>query len=894
MYIHGEFKNSNNKTFSVHILKGDKSEEMIIGENGLFFSSDPLTINTTCDDTFTHIIKKSCTLTLLTDTYLGTYLFAEKEKDVVINIYEGNKCIFAGYVEPNIYTQPYANHYEEIQINCLDYLGTLQYCYLTDGTTYEEVVSNADIRSFYYFINKAGLIGTELDIVGNTTTKTYYDYSKKYTLPNVFKEAYISENVFLGESEDDLMNNEEILFEILQYLNLHIIQEGFDFYIFDWKSKKSLDSIRWMDINTELVTQKSVTLINVDKDDYSSDGTNISIADVYNQIQVKDDITEVEDIIVSPLNNDSLTSLFPSKIKYMTEFISEGSGDTARDAMNDMVRGRGTTYKNASSVDWFMQVMENKNWKFYIDNGQTELSTIYEKDAEGNYINEWKVTKYLKEHPLTPAIFSLGSVEKKDSTDNSPVSKIDLSNYLYISVNGNEIDTEGSQQPSDTVIQSHTGMIEYVGNNVSVLSPVDDETTNYLVFSGSIRLQPIVYESSSTLASRTNNFTDIYNNGCHKSEGSKANVPSYNGGIVTNNLVKSDNNEEGRYYTRKFYTPTNTKEEPTTFLTDGTCGVQPWTKDKAAKGYQYNYTYNGESTDKYSKLPLLECELIIGNKRLVETNIDEYGNSTFEWFTLGQEPIIDGVQKTTFSLGINPKITDYIIGTEYNIQNTISYTMNLDGAEGTAIPIKASDNLSGKITFRILGTVNLTWNNITRRHGTFWRHQSFPSSTRFILAHTENIIIKDFECKVYSDNAGNTAVEDGDIIYMSAETDNFIKKKDDIEFKINTALTSQEAFNLQAKNIINLSSVLGEDRTALRDLKDNITNETAKPEQHYCNDYYLEYSQPKIILETDLKDTVNISYFNRYYIPYMNKVFYPLVIDKNIIEDSTHLILKEI
>ena len=894
MYIHGEFINKNNKTYTVHILKGNKNEEMIIGENGLFFSSDPLNIQTTCDDTFTHIIKKSCTLSLITNSYLGDYLFSEKEKEVIINIYEDNKCIFAGYVEPNIYTQPYANYYEEIQINCFDYLGTLQYCYLTDGTTYEEVSENADIRNFYYYIEQAGLLSTQLDIVGSNVCRTFYDQSKKFNLVNIFKEACVNENVFLGDNEDDLMNNEEILFEILQYLNLHIIQEGFNFYIFDWKSKKRLDKINWIDITTDIVTQKNISLITINEDDYSSDGTNISIADVYNQIQVKDDITEVEDIIVSPLDKDSLTSLYQSKIKYMTEFISEGSGDTARDAMNNMVRGRGTTYKNANTVDWFLQVMDNKNWKLYLDDGETELNTIYEKDTDGNYINEWKVPKYLKEHRLTPAIFSLGCVEKKDSTDNSPISKIDLSNYLYISVNGNEIDTEPNQRPSDDEIESHMGMIEYVGNNVGVLSPIDDDTTNYLVFSGSIRLQPIVYESSSSLANRTNNFTDIYNNGCHKSEGSKANVPSYDGRMATNNLVKSDNNKEGRYYTRKFYTPENTKQEPTTWLTDGTCGIQPWTKDKAAKGYQYNYTYNGDSTDKYYKLPLLECELIIGNKRLVETNIDEYGNSTFEWFVIGQEPIIDGMQKTTFSLGINPKISDYIIGTEYNIQNTISYTMNLDGAEGTAIPIKASDNLSGKITFRILGTVNLTWNNITRRHGTFFRHQSFPSSTRFILAHTENIIIKDFECKVYSDNAGNTTVEDGDIIYMSDETDNFIKKKDDIEFKINTALTSQEAFNLQAKNIINLSSVLSEDKTALRDLKDNITNEIAKPEQHYCNDYYLEYSQPKIILETDLKDTTNIDYFNRYYIQYMNKVFYPIVIDKNIIENSTHLILKEL
>lgn len=69
-----------------------------------------------------------------------------------------------------------------------------------------------------------------------------------------------------------------------------------------------------------------------------------------------------------------------------------------------------------------------------------------------------------------------------------------------------------------------------------------------------------------------------------------------------------------------------------------------------------------------------------------------YGNSTFEWVKLGEEPSTvdtDGNtgKITTFALGINPKIDDFIIGQEYSLQNTVKYDMNVD-AEGTAIPIK--------------------------------------------------------------------------------------------------------------------------------------------------------------------------------------------------------------
>jgi hypothetical protein len=116
MYIHGQFRNIEDDLFSVHIVKGgDRTSEKLIGEGTdptIFFSDDPIKIETTCDDTFTHIIKKSLTLNLLTSEYLGDYLFSTNERDVVINVFKGDTCIFAGYVEPNVYTQPYAYNLE--------------------------------------------------------------------------------------------------------------------------------------------------------------------------------------------------------------------------------------------------------------------------------------------------------------------------------------------------------------------------------------------------------------------------------------------------------------------------------------------------------------------------------------------------------------------------------------------------------------------------------------------------------------------------------------------------------------------------------------------------------------------------------------------------------------
>lgn len=51
MYIHGQFRDVNNVLYSVHILSNDdKTEEMIIGENGLYFSGSPISIETDNED----------------------------------------------------------------------------------------------------------------------------------------------------------------------------------------------------------------------------------------------------------------------------------------------------------------------------------------------------------------------------------------------------------------------------------------------------------------------------------------------------------------------------------------------------------------------------------------------------------------------------------------------------------------------------------------------------------------------------------------------------------------------------------------------------------------------------------------------------------------------------
>lgn len=901
MTIYGTFKNINNETIEVEIINSSiEGDQVEIGEDGLFFSGDPIHIESNNDDTFEHIIRKTATINLVTDRYVGNLFFAENSRSVSVEITKGNECLFYGFVDPNTFSQPFTNPLDVFSINCIDCLSTLQY-YNYKGSTirnYKEKKLTATTISFMDMIT---------GMFDNTIKKgnIYYDTSKgrtSGTTQNVFEQLGIAENVMYGDEFKDCWTDERTLNEILQYLNLHIVQDGKDYFIFDWNTLRN-GRANWINLNTKAAHSKTPSTITLTSTMHSDNNTNISIADVYNQIQVRDDIQGQETIIENPLESDALGSLWTGKQLYMTEYISEGSGDNAHDALVAMVNGNPTTYEDASEVDWYIQAMNNPYWKCYINGNKTLVETLAETDGT-KYINQWKIAKYLKEHPCVPYIFKLGSVEHQSrATDNSPTSRITMTPYLYISVNGNEDDTELSHEPADNTLNSLQPILEYVGNSSGgALSPVDDETTNYIVFSGKVLLQPIAYESSSSNANRNNNYQDIINNGLDKDEGATAQVPRYDNipyPLIANNLVKSDNNAEGRYYTRKFYTIVNpSDEEPFPYLQDGTCGIQPWTSDKSAHGYEYHYSAKGNSTDLFSKLPVLECELIIGTKRLIEVDIDEYGNSTFQWVTIGQEPTetYDGVSYpiTTFSLGINPKIGDYIIGDEFDIQNTISYQMNID-AEGTAIPITKDDALSGPVIFRILGPVNCLWNEITRRHPSFWRHTQWSNNCHFVLAHTENIIIKDFECKVYSNNGGYEVSNEQDLIYLSDETDRFINKKDDITFKFITQLSGSEAYEKGLSSGVNLNAVV--DMTTslpLTQIYNATTQETAKAEEHYVDAYYLEYCTPKVIMETQLHNASNVNMFNKFHSNPLNKNFHVQSMGLDVRMDNANITLKEI
>ena len=884
MYLHGHFYNQKEERIEVHILTGgDRTKEIVIGEKGgdLTFTDDPVELTSQVNDTFDHLLCQQATVRLLARNFVPDF-FCASCRDAVVNIYREGKCLFAGFVEPQSYSQGYNEEFDEIELSCIDALTALQYAKYRDvgslGVLYDVVKAEAEQRTFLAMVKEI-LCGVTaaLDIVGGNVMRYLYDGSRavdsvarnRYA---VFGQLTVNELLFLGEEEDDVWQQDEVLEEMLKYLNLRIVQDGFTFYVFSWESVKGDGRIVWQD----LLTDASVTTARQTTDIVTSlvtdTDTTISVGEVYNKIMLTAKVERMESVIESPLDNDLLKSPYCNKQKYMTEYSCDATNlNKSIDAFVAMTHGRETSFDGGCVTDWYVQMKNNSQW-------------LFPKSGSGNLMEEY-CSEGRNQHALPnwlaknqgAAIMALGKVEKKtDAKDNSLTPKVEMTNYLVVSVNGNCDDKEATTYPNADSLKAGMPRAVYNGSMTGgVFSPTDDGTTNYIVLSGKLVLNPVMALSDT--------YQAIYN---------------YDGGGGIDKWLEMlvPSRDKGRYYTQQWWKAA-VPNEKVVWDRETVRGFVPFT-DTGPQEYEFKYSTIGDHGDHISKVGVLACMLIIGDKCVVEKGTA--GQVTdFEWRkykTLAECKDEDEYYEQCFTIGFDPKIGDKIVGTKFDLQNNVSYDLGID-AEGIAIPIRRGDKVSGRVRFVILGPVNALWDVVTRRHKTWFRHTKWSSTTIPLLAHVSSIMVEQFEVKIYSDNGLVNNTGDNDLVYMSDTKESFVNVKDDIEMKINSGLTAAECQALDVTDSVKMSTPLntltGEGLLAVYDYARGMS---AKPEQLYVDYYYKEWHAPRVVMTQKLTDTDGgiVSLFAHYRHPMMDKTFFVQGISRNLEEGYAEMTLKEI
>lgn len=897
MLFDGNFYNNRGDEIKVVICtKGDNAKRVEIGneKDGIFFTDDPVEITSQANDTFDHLLCYQASVRLLCRNFVPEF-FCSSCRDAVVNILRNGECIFVGYVEPQAFSQGYNENYDEVELICIDCLSALSYSNYRNvgaaGVLYDALKGKAAQRTFYDIIAEIlNDVGEAANYMGGGTFKIMYDGSKALSngtgdeIYNIFQNISINELLFFGDEEDDMWTQEDVLNEILKYLNLHIVQEGTTFYIFSWESIRKNSYLNLYRIDEGSEKRIEIPTYRVGKDIEVADcDTKISIGETYNELLLTDNVTEVNDVIESPLDDDSLIAAGNFQ-KYMTEYIAEGKGETAYHSMKAMTTGFGKTdWQDASQVDWFCWPKAVTNWKFYgIENGSR--IDMYEKYPADGTKQQDILNKGLTAG-IGACVCAFGKIERKNGGNTSSlVTSVSMDNYLIISTMGR------SGYPSEKDILASCPVAEYTGNKSGgTFSPVDSDTINYIVISGKMVLNPVM------------NVTDIYDN-----------MRIFGSWWNSYKTVPSRNNKDGRYYTRKYWDSEQWNQEPEYSEANkvkSSHSFYPYT-GTGPQEHEYAYSAVGVATDTIKRVGLISCMLIIGDKCVVEcnkgdknavggTSRGEGDTDDFVWKKYKERSECasdDEYYAQSFTIGIDPELRDKIIGTEFEIRKNAPYTKGIT-AEGTAIPIRMSDHVSGSVQFKILGPVNAEWNEVTRRHPSFWRHTKWYQDSHLILQEINSIMLKEFKIEVVSDNGKIGAVSDEkDIVYKSDTGESFVNRKDDLEFRFTTALTSKECKALGVNNAVKLSSPQNEaTKNALADIYDRNQNLTDKPEKLYVDAYWQEWHEPRVVMTQNvIEPKKGLSFASIFSVPVIGKRFYVQGIDRNLTEGTAVVTMREL
>lgn len=922
MKIHGEFINKKGRVVGVYITSATGNKDIEIDGEGSdvhFSADDTVATESGFNDSLDVILAHSATIRLSTVQFIPE-LFAKGSHDVKVEVTLDGDCIFAGFVEPNTYSQDYVNSEDDLDINCVDSLSAMQFAMFKNvgnGATYEEACVAAKSATFWELLCEALAAGSG-SLAGYTVL---YDGSRSLpgkTASTVFTDLTASELAFLGDGEDDIWTYQDVAEALLKYLNLHIVQEGKTFFIFSWESVRRGD-ISWIKLyGTSDAPNSAVgSTLNMSENNVEDDGTQINVSDSYNKLVLKVSPKSVDELVSSPL--DSLDSAYPHRMRYCTEYrtddLDEFKAFLREGADPETMLSTGLI-KKAYWQDWYVLVKNNSKW--LIGRAGTDMVDKYKTDDK----HQENIVNQLACYPGA-ALLSIGRVQyNTKSKDNSPSSTLDMSDYLVVST----YEADSGDSTYDRLV---TPLAEYVGSNGgAVFSPPDSKTTNYIVITGTFRLEkkynqsvrvkdyydaPIGMEREAVangLEEPGNYVTEPeINFNTIKSEGRTDCYMIYrwyknnsSSGRSFGNLTQDDLNPQG-----VDFHPLNWPDEIEGFYSNGL--RMPSEYD--SPDFEFEYSDIKDKSDRLSKVPVLECMLVIGDKVLVE-DMDKNGNIyALKWqkykdmdackteFPNDITAAEDEYYSQTFSIGFDPKIGDHLLNEDHDVQTNFSWELGIDTDKGMAIPIQYSDHLHGKVNFRILGVVNtFYYNKIIRRHRTWFRKEKWTKEAVPLMANVSNIFIKDFSIKLYSDNsmAGNEGDNNGDIVYMSETDESFYNKKDDLEFKIHSAFSTEECAAQGISPVISLTTV---SETASGDgcllVTDNVTGEIGKAEAEYVNEYYDEMHLPRITLTQQLQDCNGIvSPWRHYRSSAMGKNFYVQSIERNLQDGSADITMKEI
>lgn len=884
MRMYGEFLDRLGRTVAVEVVSsgvalgtGAASADVVVGEDGVYFpGSEAVTIESDVTDGWDVVRTSRASVKIQSDRYLGG-LFVSGAPDGRVTVWRDGRVLFAGVLEPRAYSQSFGSAGDELELTCPDCLAALEYSNYKGvgnaGVDYGALRSASGTVTFFALLREA-LRGVRRD-----GSRLWYDGSVGGV--SVFSDLSLSELLVLGDDEEDVWTCREVVEEIAGYLGLCVEQRGLDFYFFRRRTLKERGSVTWTDIEGGTVkTEDRPSALALSPSVVWGDGASLTMGDVYNRVLLTCETKDIDDIVSAPLDSDHLEGVYSGMQLYATEYWAKGSGETARKSMHDLITSCSSGYDGAGMTDWYVRVWKASGWRFPYLGGSGDR--VSEMTAGGTH--QQRVPDDLTTH-IGAALLSFGknTVEGDTGKDNSPVSSVSMTECLWVSVNGNGDTTEGGASPTDAALLAACPVAVYEGAEAGgSLSPADGGTTNYVLIRGRVALVPRVVTSGDIADMRAMPLSQwvVQTGGGHGQFQYEDHFPPVKG------------RDGDRFYTAEWYayrTPQVGGIQDSGYAAPSGSRLIPF-GDKCPQDLEFKYSAIGDGGDHVSKVAVLACMLIVGGKCVVEKPGGQGDVDDFEWRAFKERSACasdDEYFAQSFTIGFDPKIGDKLVGTKFDIQDNTRLYMGLED-KGTAIPVRASDRVSGRVRFMILGPVNTVWDEVTKRHRTWFRHTSWSSTSKMLLSLVEGIQVEGFEVTLVSDGGKDDRLKDEDIVYVSDTDERFVNVKDDMTRRIHSALTAAEASELGVRSNPSLSvPVLTSDGSAVTAVGGE------KPERRVVSESYEEWHLPRVTLEQCVDDE-GVSPLRHYTHPALaGKDFYVERIERDIQAAEATLTIKE-
>ena len=879
MTLKGTYNNAKGSQIGLRIDSEQGGSQMLeIGteECGVWFAVDSIETESQASDTRDVVLPVQATVRLLCREYMPS-LYGQDIDDVRVTVTRDGECVFFGRVIPKMYSQPYEDVLDEVELTCCDLLGALEYRkYRRIGggnVSYATAMAESGYRTMVSLLTEC--LGEDVWHDGSVAVDGEEEH--RWT---VFQDLEVNDRLFLGDDEQDVWTQREVVEEILRLLGLHAVQRGKSIYLMNWKTMRESGNIQWARLDGTGITGEARSVVDITTQNASDHGSTLSIADVWNRVSVRADVQQLENLVDDPITDESMEPMWSGRNRLMTEYVVDATGSSALNALKAMARGEHTDHKSASMEEWWVRVCRAKKWQTPM-RGHWDL---LENMAKAGLYQTAAIRGTLAAYSWTALFMQAGSIKTMAYvTDNSP-KRPDMERWMVLGVLGDKMSSQYVVDPDSILLGCPAAT--YDGGGVqAVFSPADDDTVNYIVFSGRLVMNPRPKESVP--------YPDLL------SDSPMTVVP-----------VESRTNGKGRLLSRQWW------EEQKPGQAEG-----EWDGQLDSNRYWYPYTGSdveelefkwsavGDGEDKVSKVAVVQVMLVIGDKCVVEkqpgedlgTGIPGTGDGTPEdyvWMPYKERNECqddDEYWGQSFSIGIDPKIGDKLIGQEYDIQNNITHLMGLDETEGTAIPIRKADKVSGTVRLMILGPVNTIWSDYTRRHKTWFRHTTWTEDSVSLLSKTSSIIIKDLSVKVASDSGRiDTGKADTDIVYVSDTVEGSVMEMDEMTLRIHSGLTSKECEELGVKNAVRTSTPrLTETGEEMNTLWSADEAGERKPEQTLVNAIYKEYHTPRLMMEQGLDEEAGITDVTLFRHPCIQGILYPIGIDRNMAAGTCVLHLKQ-